>query len=329
VLFAVGFGVLAAFLFAGAAALQQHAAQRDRYRQAATTTAATTNAAAGAAALAALVGLVRRLIRTPLWLVGWVTNLVGFFVQALALYFGSVALVQPLMVLQVLFAVPMAMAWRRRWPRWRDWLAAGLVSGGLALFLAVRDLAPRTGEADRERLVLAGLATVGVVGLLVLASVGRPMLVHATLLAIGAGLCFAFTAVAIKLTSDDLVNRGVAATARDWPGYALAASALGGLVLEQGAFATGSLAAAVAAMNITSPVAGYLVGVFAFDVAPPTGAGPLAALAAAAMLVSVGVLGLANSPIVRAGPPDDREGTATSAPSLNAARAYAGKPPGR
>jgi drug/metabolite transporter (DMT)-like permease len=312
VVFAVGFGVLAAFLFAGAASLQQQAAQRDEYRRT-----ATARAGARTAAFVALIHLVRRLVRSPLWLVGWVTNLIGFLALALALHFGSVALVQPLMVCQLLFALPMALAWRRGWPQWRDWLAAGLVSGGLAVFLAVRDVAPRTDEPDRARLIVAGLATVGAVALLVLASVGRPRLVHATLVAIAAGLCFAFTAVAIKVTSEDLVNRGVAATARDWPGYALAASALGGLVLEQGAFATGSLPSAVAAMNITNPVAGYLLGIFAFSVAVPTAPAPLAALAGAAVLVSVGAVGLANSPIVRADLPDEPAPTAGRVPRVS------------
>jgi drug/metabolite transporter (DMT)-like permease len=327
VLLAVGFGVLAAFLFAGSASLQQHAAQRDEYRRAATTRAAGRTAIVGA-----LLHLVRRLVHRRLWLIGWVTNLVGFAVQALALYFGSVALVQPLMVLQLLFALPMALAWRRRWPQWRDWLAAGLVSGGLAVFLAVRDVAPRTDEPDRARLLVAILATAGAVGVLMLAAVGRPILVHATLIAIAAGLCFACTAVTIKLTSEDLVNFGVAATARDWPGYALAASALGGLILEQGAFATGSLPSAVAAMNITNAVAGYLVGIFAFNVAVPTGADSLAALAGAAVLISAGAVGLANSPIVRAdlpeepGPPAARPGPPAVAP---AAPVPVGRPRGR
>ncbi|BCB91749.1 hypothetical protein Psuf_090620 [Phytohabitans suffuscus] len=142
-------------------------------------------------------------------------------------------------------------------------------------------------------------------GLLVLASTGRRQLVQATLLAVAAGLCFAMSAVLMKLTAADLLERGVAATAVDWPGYALAVSTVAGLLLGQWAFATGSLAAAVAAMTITNPIASYLVGVFAFHVAPPTDAAALAAVAASGALITAGVVGLSHSSIVRpAGVPD-------------------------
>lgn len=251
------------------------------------------------AVLRPLLSLVRRLVRTPLWLFGWVTNLVGFMVQAIALHYGSVALVQPLLVTQLLFALPLASAWGRRWPGLLDWLGGIAICGGVVVFLAVRGVAPFSEEPDRQRVVLAGLACAMLVGLLVVASAGRPPLVHATLIAVAAGLCFAMSAVLIKLTSEDLLQRGVAATAVDWPGYALAVSTLSGLLLEQGAFAAGSLSAAVAAMTITNPIASYLVGVLAFHVVPPTSPGALAALAGSGALLIVGVVTLAHSSSVR------------------------------
>jgi multisubunit Na+/H+ antiporter MnhG subunit len=123
--------------------------------------------------------------------------------------------------------------------------------------------------------------------------------VHAALVAVAAGLCFAISAVLMKLTAEDLVERGVAATARDWVGYALAVSTLTGLLLGQEAFASGSLPTAVSVMTITNPIASYLVGVFAFHVAPPTGPGTLAAVAGAGLLLLVGTVGLAHSPTVQ------------------------------
>jgi drug/metabolite transporter (DMT)-like permease len=301
VLFAVGFGLLAAFLFAASASLQQRAAHNGNAEAEGDGTARRTDVFVG------LWRLIRRLLREPLWLLGWVTNLVGFFVQALALHFGSVALVQPLLVTQLLFALPMAAAWERRRPGLRDWVSGGLISAGLAVFLAVRDVAPVADEANRGRLLLACLVAAGAILVILLMSVGMPRLVRATMLAIGAGLCFAISAAMIKLTSDDLLNRGVAATARDWPGYVLAASTAVGLLIEQGAFAGGSLPAAVAAMSITNPIASYLLGVFAFGAEPPDSAGALAGLAVAGALISVGAVGLAHSPLVRTDATDDSE----------------------
>jgi drug/metabolite transporter (DMT)-like permease len=309
------FGLLAAFLFAASASLQQHAAHRGAAGEpiASPVRVSSADRLVGRnvlrpllavlrpllAVLRPLLVLVRRLVCTPLWLFGWVANLIGFLVQAVALHYGSVALVQPLLVTQLIFALPLASAWSRRWPEIRDWLGGTAICGGIVVFLAVRGVAPLSEEPNHERVVLAGLASVVLVGLLVVASANRPPLVHAMLIAVAAGICFAMSAVLIKLTAEDLLQCGVAATAVDWPGYALAVSTLAGLLLEQGAFAAGSLSAAIGAMTITNPLASYLVGVLAFDVVPPTSPGALAALAGSGTLLVIGVITLAHSSNVR------------------------------
>ena len=290
---AVALGLFAGFLFAASASLQQHAA---RGTAVATNT---TGDLTGKTILRPLFALIARLVRHPLWLVGWCTNLLGFLVQAAALHLGSVALVQPLLVTQLLFAMPLSTVWARRWPTFTEWFGVVAIGGGVATFLLIKEVAPVTGDPHRGRVILAGLCAAALVGLLVVAAAGRPPLVHATLVSVAAGLCFAFSAVLMKLTADDLLHRGVAATAVDWPGYCLALSTLTGLLLEQSAFATGSLSAAVAAMTITNPLASYLLGVLAFRVVPPTGPAALAALAGSGALVIVGVGVLSRTPTIR------------------------------
>jgi drug/metabolite transporter (DMT)-like permease len=290
---AVALGLVAGFLFAASASLQQHVAHGTA------TATGTERELAGRSILRPLFALVGKLVRQPLWLVGWCTNLLGFFVQAAALHVGSVALVQPLLVTQLVFAMPLSTAWARRWPTFMEWFGVVVISGGVATFLLVREVAPVVGEPDRFRVVLAGLIAALLVGLLVVVAGGRTPLLHATLVSVAAGLCFAISAVLMKLTTEDLLNRGVAATALDWPGYCLAVSTLTGLLLEQDAFATGSLSAAVAAMTITNPIASYLLGVLAFRVMPPTSPGALAALAGSGALLIIGVAALSRTPTVR------------------------------
>jgi drug/metabolite transporter (DMT)-like permease len=293
VLLVVFLGLLAAFLFAGAAALQQHAARRDALDR------RHEPEMSGKPVVRPLFGLISRLVRNRMWLLGWLTNLAGFFVQAAALHLGSVALVQPLLVTQLLFALPMATAWSRRWPGALDWFGGGAITGALVVFLAVRGVAPLEGQADRAKVLGAALAAAAAVAVLVVLSRGMRAIPRATMLSVAAGLCFAMTAVFMKLTAADLLGPGVPATARDWPGYALALSTLTGLLLEQGAFATGSLSTAVAAMTITNPLASYAIGVLAFDVTPPTSVAALAALAGSGLLLIVGVVALSRSPSVR------------------------------
>src|ERR1700738_5340838 len=50
-------------------------------------------------------GLVAHLIKQPLWLLGNVSGIAGFALQLLALRTGSLALVQPLLVVGLVFAL--------------------------------------------------------------------------------------------------------------------------------------------------------------------------------------------------------------------------------
>jgi drug/metabolite transporter (DMT)-like permease len=243
--------------------------------------------------------LVRRLLGQPLWLIGWATNLLGFLTQALALHIGSVALVQPLLTTQLLFTLPLVALWTHQRPLVRDWLSVASMCAGVAVFLSVRGAAPDDGAAQRPEVLLAlAVSAVAVVLTLVLAQ-GREPTAHAAIVGVGAGICFAVSAVLIKLTTTDLVERGVAATAVDWPGYTLAISTVVGLLLGQQAYAAGSLPVAVAAMSVTNPLVSYVIGILAFHVRPPTGAGTLAAVAASGFLLFLGAVGLAHSPAIR------------------------------
>jgi hypothetical protein len=299
---AITLSVLAALLFAIAAACQQRAASRLERESPVRLSA---------------VGLLRRLVRERLWLTGWTVNLLAFGAQAIALHVGSIAVVQALLVTQLVFAILLGTIGTDLSINVRDVVGAVSVSGGLAILLSVRGAAPGIGAPNRDRIILAFLAATAVVFLLMSAASGweaaRVPAVRAALLGTASGLCFASTAVLIKLTMADLVHRGVAATAMDWPGYALAASTVVGLLAGQQAFAAGPLSAALTAMNMTNPVVSYLYAILAFHAPVPTSPGVLAALAATCVLIAVGVTVLAHSPSVRA--PEKGVETARSRPS--------------
>ncbi|MGE0027860.1 MAG: DMT family transporter, partial [Thermoleophilia bacterium] len=55
-------------------------------------------------------GLIRKLVRRPLWLAGTATDTLGYVAQAAALGLGSLVLVQPLLATYLLFALPLG-AW--------------------------------------------------------------------------------------------------------------------------------------------------------------------------------------------------------------------------
>jgi hypothetical protein len=275
-------GLLAAFLFAGAAYYQQRAA-RETTRE-------------GHGALAGAYNLMAKLVRDPVWLKGWLVNLAGFGAQAAALHLGSVAVVQPLLATQLLFAMPMASLERRRWPRWRDWGAGLAICAGLVVLLVVVHAVPSGADVDRSKIVLAALSALAAI--VVLVPIASRLGPDVMVLVAGAcaGICFAMTAVFIKLTSDDLLNHGIAHTATDWVGYALAVSTALGLVLEQAAFANGPLPWGVATKESVNPIASYAVGVLAFPIVLPSDGRTIAGLVVAGLLLIVGAVGLAHSP---------------------------------
>ena len=157
---------------------------------------------------------------------------------------------------------------QRRWPSRRDWLSALAVCAGLVLLLTA-DASSLTGEPHRNRVFMATVCVVSLV--LILRQVSRHTFPWLAGLPVGvaAGLCHALNAVYLKLTVEDLFHGGVLATLSDWPVYALAATALSGMLLVQIAFASCPLPPAVAAMGVTNPVASFVLGILAFDAPAP------------------------------------------------------------
>jgi drug/metabolite transporter (DMT)-like permease len=289
----VGLSLLAALLFATASAMQQRVAAGEQGRGRPLT-------------------LVRRLLRRRWWLAGWGVNAMGFFSQSAALKVGNVAVVQPLLTTQLLFAVPLATVRTETRPARRDWIGAAAVCVGLVVFLRIRGAAPLDqGTPDRDQFLETVPFAGAAIALLAIATLhpkrglsdhSRARPVTAFLLGIAAGICFAYTAALIVLTTADLFGPGVAATATDWPGYALAGSTAIGILLEQQAFSIGTLPPAVAAMTITNPVVAYIIGIAAFHIPPPDTWSAWAGLLGAAALVAAGVGFLASSPTAQRRP---------------------------
>jgi drug/metabolite transporter (DMT)-like permease len=315
--------VVAAFLYALSEYLQQRAAWRNStpVDMDAEDRSARLLAEAGAAGRA-----LRRLARDRVWFAGWGLGTLAFFVQAAALNLGSVSVVQSLQVTTLIFTLPLAGIGQPVRPRARDWLGAGAIAVGLAIFLAVRGVEPGASEAHRGRLLLMLFALAGLVVLLAAAGALRTGPIRATLFASAAGVSLAATASMVKLTSNDLVKHGIVYTATDWPGYALALGTAVGVILQQLAFTSGRLPVAATAMTIVNPVVGTALAVIGFNEPLPRTAGGLAGMAVGAAVVCVGVYVLAHSPLLAEPLPDPDEPAAAG--SGEPAAAGGTQPPG-
>lgn len=234
--------------------------------------------------------LMRHLVQSPLWILGIGINIVGFLTQAVALQRGSVALVQPLMPTQLMFAVAFAAWSARAWPTVLDWVCSACICAGVALIVGTESGRPFDPEAGLDRVpYVVAVAAVAIVVLLLVAH-GRPPRTAAVTTAMAAGVCFAMTAVFLKLVADQVARYGVLHVLTPAL-FGLICSTTLATVLTQAAFAAGPLPWAVSAMTIVNPVVSYAAGLLAFHATPP---GVVTTIAAAVLLV-VGVVGLVTS----------------------------------
>src|SRR6516165_4626887 len=92
------------------------------------------------------VRLLARLAAQPLWLAGIALAALAYGMQPLALAFGPLTLVAPIVATDLMFALPVAARWSRRPLGARAWLGCTLAAGGVAVFLAASP--PSSGRSD-------------------------------------------------------------------------------------------------------------------------------------------------------------------------------------
>jgi drug/metabolite transporter (DMT)-like permease len=258
-----------------------------------------------AASRAARGGALHRMVRDPKWMLGWTVGTVAHLVQAVALKFGSVAVVQSLQVTTLLFSLRLSTIGVRERAGAREYTGGGLVCAGLALFLSVRGDTAGVAHPARGRILLMLAIMASLVVAMVLVSLRTSGTVRAVALALAAGIALGSGATLVKLTVNDLTERGIPATATDWPGYTLAAVTGTGLVLQQIAFGAGRLPTATTAMVVVNPLVGSAIAIEGFGEHLPHSPDKLAGIAVAAVLLIIGVAMLAHSPLLHGTALDD------------------------
>lgn len=208
------------------------------------------------------IALLIDLTRRPAWALGAVAMLASFLLQATALSFGSLALVEPVLVLElpltlILGSFVLAHSLHRR-----DWATALAMAAGLALMIAV--LAPSGAEAGHVSLLLrAGAVSATALGILVvvLAAQFGPMRARAALFGVAAGSGFGLTASLMKLATNRLSQDGVAGLFSSWETYGVAVCGVGSVILVQAALHAGTLVAAQPGITLLDPFVSVLWGI--------------------------------------------------------------------
>ncbi|HEX3540528.1 MAG TPA: DMT family transporter [Acidimicrobiales bacterium] len=244
-------------------------------------------------------GLLSRLARNPMWLLGIGFDGGAYALQFIALGHGALVLVQPLLVCGLLFALPLG-AWLAGGRMTsRDWGGAAAVVVGLSAFLLTAS--PGKGHAEvanRDWLILF-LVTAVTIGMLLAASRRGGNRTRAGLLAAAAGINYGVTAALTKAAAH-LLAGGVLELFESWEVYVLVAAGLLGMLMAQSAFQAGDLDASLPVLTVVDPVVSIMIG--AFLLGEGVRSGPVATTieVLGLILMTVGVFALSKAEVVRA-----------------------------
>jgi hypothetical protein len=217
-----------------------------------------------------LLGLLGYLIRQPAWLVGQFLAVCAFALHASALNAGAIAVVQPIVVSGIVWAVPARAALSRRLPSLNELRAVLITAVGLAVFLVASN--PSAGTHAGLGLGTLGLVLAGVA--LALAANLAASRVHdnprrkAFYYGVVGGVLFGLVAGMLKLALQELNTGGVMGLLTAWPTYGLLVAGAGGVLTNQRAYRTAGLSASMPALNIVNGLTSLTFGFTVFSEVP-------------------------------------------------------------
>ncbi|HEX5713991.1 MAG TPA: DMT family transporter [Solirubrobacterales bacterium] len=241
-------------------------------------------------------GLLIQMAKRPVWLLGILADAFGFIAQAAALGIGRLAVVQPLLVASVVFALPLGARLTGQRIRRVDVGAAFLVVAALVAFLTIANPSGGRDDAPLDEWLVAIGACIAICVPLTLLGRSGPAPRRAACLGIATGVLFALSAALTKVVVDEL-DEGVFEIFLSWHLYALVAIGYASMTFNQLALNTGALAPAVATSMAFDPITSVVLGVTLLNeslhTTPFDLIGTVAALAAA--LVGMALLARSQS----------------------------------
>ncbi|MGZ5378102.1 MAG: DMT family transporter, partial [Mycobacterium sp.] len=204
--------------------------------------------------------MVLTLIRRPLWWAGTGAAIAGFAFQAVALAYGSLLLVQPILVSALLFALPLSARLANRRVTRGEWLWALLLTASLAVFVVLAKTSAGDYEASVPLTAIVAVVCIMGVSACVFVAIRNPGWRRAVLLAVAVGVLFGVVAMLTKLAVHMLTHDGVRAVLTTPAPYLLLVIGIIAVLLQQSAFHAGSLQTSVPTMLVLEPLVAVVLG---------------------------------------------------------------------
>lgn len=228
------------------------------------------------------------------WLAAIGVNIVGSVLQIVALHFGALAVVQPIVASDVLFAVLITLLIRHRRADWT--MLAGVIccTAGIGVFLAVAH--PSGGRKTVTFMATLPLvvALAAVLACCLAAARWGPRRIRPLWLALACGVDFGVTAFLLKVVPDSLTE-GFGDPAQQWPLYMLLIVGPIGFLLNQDAFQAGRLISPVLAVITTAdPLVSICIAHFWLKENVASAPGNIAAEVISLAVMTGGIVALAH-----------------------------------
>lgn len=254
--------------------------------------------------------LFRRLLRDRQWWTGSLVAGAGFGFQAAALGFGSVVLVQALLVTSLLFALLISAQANHRRITVRQAIWAVLLAAAVAVVVTVGDPQEGTPRGSLQTWTVVALIMGPALVLCVIGARMFPGAVAALLLGLMSGSLWGLFAVLTKGVVDQL-DRGIPALLHIPEVYVWVVVAIAATAWEQSAFRAGPLTASLPAVTVAEPVVGSVLGVTVLGETLRTNGAGLVALGFSVAVMAAATVALARSQATSAPPAGERPAVPT------------------
>jgi drug/metabolite transporter (DMT)-like permease len=202
-----------------------------------------------------------RLATNRVWLLGLAVQGLAVTLQAAALDRGRVAIIQPLLVTSVIWAMPLGYFLSHQTIRRRQVVGAAVVVAGLIIFASFGKPA---GGLDNAPLAdwLSAFVVLGAVCLCLLMFAGRGgPTAKAGVYGSIAGILYGVSATLMKPVIEQLHAAGATGVLESWEFWVMAIAGLIGFYVQQVSLATGQLVPSVATVSVLNPVVSVMLGV--------------------------------------------------------------------
>jgi hypothetical protein len=236
--------------------------------------------------------LVLRLTRNGRWTVGLAATGAGTLLHAVALGNGALAVVEPVLVMNLALALPARALLDRARPSAAHAAAAVVLGAGVALFVvAARPSAGHSAAdtGDVAVLILAGVALAGLCT--VVAARSGSERIAGVALGLAAGTLYGVSGGVLKAIVQTVLHSPAAALA-GWPLWALCTLTAWAFVIHQQAYAQAPLRVSLPVLSVANPLAGMVFGAVAFGEIPAHSPAATTAEAVGLVIVVGSVLAL-------------------------------------